>query len=957
VAVVLGLLLVPSAALAQTIQGTITDSSGAALPGATVTVHNVNTGVDRTAFSNDTGTYSARSLQPGVYDVTASLEGMQSARREGVKILVGQVLDLGFSLGVEDVSEVITVTSEAPLVEISRSSAAAYVGEEEIQALPISGRDFTEFAYLTPTVQADPVRGFITMSGQRGIYSGLNIDGTSAKSAFFGYGRGGEATENDGLVVAQDSVKEFQVVTNGFSPEYGANGGGYINVVTKSGTNELKGSLFYFFRDESLVEDIPSSPLDDARGNDGSRPVDEFKRDNYGLSIGGPIAKDRTHFFFSYDQTIRDEPITRDLRTPGIFDLIMQRAAGEPGFAALLDGFERNADGSATGLFLREVDNLILFGKINHQINASNSLAFRINFTDYQRLSSFKDEESDKTEETTSIVGSLVSVIGTSAINEFRIQQSEDKLDRLSQRVGEPIEAQIRFRFGDRDSVGKFDFLPIFVNEEKLQIQDSFSYLFGNHDLKFGIDYQRDDLSQLFAGSLDGRYDFRSAEDFLNNNASSVRIYFGNVQNPNYDETQSLLGVYAQDSWKPNANLTLNYGVRYGATYNPGNLPHIFPEGRDIPDDTDNIAPRLGFAYSLGDEGKDVIRGGIGLFYGRTPSLLFASQVQQNGLFPNFGRISVSPGEIGFVPLGTPIDNENPPLDSPNSPAFVDPDFEDAENLRINLGYEKELVAGWAGGVDLIWAEGSKLQSNVELNRTITFDEFGRPVTSSTRPDSNFNEIFTRQSIGESEYIAVTLKANKRWNGKYQVQAHYTWSDDKDTDSNERSATGVSVSVPTDVRYDWGTSDRNVEHRFVLSGVATLPWELKLSGIVELRSGRPFSAVDGGSDFAYCGFGRLGFNCVEPRAIVNGERLGRNTFEEDSVSRVDLRLSKFFKIGDWQIDVFGEVFNLFNENSFETNHGFRGFGQRDPSSSEFGVSDILITDQRQFQIGARISFR
>ncbi|MCG8460818.1 MAG: carboxypeptidase regulatory-like domain-containing protein, partial [Holophagales bacterium] len=486
-AVSLLLLLVPLAAQAQvlgTIQGYITDSEGAALPGASVDVENVETGASRTVFTDGNGYYRARSLASGKYNVTATLDSFQATRREDVSLFVGQTLDINLELAVESVNEVITVTSEAPLIESSRSSAADYVSQEEIQALPILGRDFKEFAFLTPTVQDDPERGFITMSGQRGIYSGLNIDGTSAKSAFFGYGRGGEATENDGLVVAQDSVKEFQVITNGFAPEYGANAGGYINVITQSGTNTLRGTAFYFYRDDSMSADIPSSPLDDARGRDGSRPVDEFERENLGISIGGPIAQDRTHFFFSFDQTDRSDPITRNIDTPGVYDLILQRGESDPNFLRLVEGYERNADGSATGLFLRDVDNLILFGKIDHQFTDSVSGNLRANITDYERFSSFKDEESEKIEDTTSFVGSLVAVVGDAAINEFRVQLASDELDRLSQRVGEPIEAQIRFRFGDNDSVGKFDFLPIFVEEDKLQVQNNFSYLFGSHDLK-----------------------------------------------------------------------------------------------------------------------------------------------------------------------------------------------------------------------------------------------------------------------------------------------------------------------------------------------------------------------------------------------------------------------------------------------------------------------------------------
>ena len=953
-------LLVPVAAQAQqvlgSIQGTVTDSDGAALPGVTVETTNVDTGASRVVVTDERGFYKARSLASGDYTVTASLEGFQTTRQDGVQLLVAQTLTINFSLGIEEVSEVITVTSDAPLIETSRSSAASYVSEEEIQALPIAGRDFKEFAFLAPTVQNDPERGFITMSGQRGIYSGLNIDGTSAKSAFFGYGRGGEATENDGLVVAQDSVKEFQVITNGFAPEYGANAGGYINVVTQSGTNDIKGTGFYFFRDDSMVEDIPSSPLDDARGRDTSRPVDEFERDNYGLSLGGPIAKDRTHFFFSYDQTNRDEPTTQTLDTPGIYDLIVQRAESDGRFLALLDGYDRNPDGSAIGLFLRSVDNQILFGKIDHQFSDSVSASLRANLTDYERFSTFKDEESEKIEKTDSLVGSVVAVIGDSAVNEFRIQAASDQLDRLSQRVGEPIEAQIRFRFGDFDSVGKFDFLPIFVEEDKTQIQNSFSYLFGAHDLKFGIDYQEDDLAQLFAGSRDGRYDFNSPEDFLNNEASNVRIYFGSVQFPNYDETQSLLGLYAQDSWQASDALTLNFGLRYNATDNPGDLAHLFPEGREIPDDDDNWAPRFGFAYSPG-EGRDVFRGGIGIFYGRTPSLIFASQVQQNGLYPNFGRVNVQPGDIGFVPLGQNIDNENPPLDAPNSPSYVDPSFEDPETLRFNFGYERELGGGWKSGVDLVYAEGENLQSNDELNRTYEFDEFGRPIALPDRPNPDFNEIFVRRSVGESEYKAVTFKLDKRYNGRYQLQAHYTWAEDRDTDSNERSATGVTISIPNDPGYDWGLSDRDVEHRFLASGLVELAWGIKLSGIFEFRSGRPFTAHDAGADFRYCGFSSLGFNCLDPRAVVNGEVVERNSERNEDITRLDLRLTKGFNFGDWTIDVFGEVFNVFNEHGFEVGTGFGNIGQRDPTDDEFGIASNLVTDQRQFQFGVRLSFR
>ncbi|MEE8137649.1 MAG: TonB-dependent receptor, partial [Thermoanaerobaculia bacterium] len=660
---VAGLLVPLSGALAQvtgTIQGHITDQSGAVLPGVTVVVANMDIGAKRTVVTNAEGFYIAKSLRSGNYSVTASLEGMQTVRQENIVLLVGQILDVNLELGVGEVEEIISVTAESPLIEVSRSSAAFYLNEKQIGEYPIIGRDFTAFAGFAPTVLPETDRGFIHISGQKGIYTGMNIDGTSGKSAFFGYGRGGEATENEGLVIAQDSVKEFQVVTAGFTPEYGNNGGGYINVITKSGTNTLKGTAFYFFRDDGLAEDLPSSPLDDARGIDGSRPVDEFERTNWGLSVGGPIQQDRTHFFFSYDQTERDEPFRDDIDIPGLFDAVVGRG-GE--FLDLVRGYERNVDGTATGLFLESIENLVLFGKVNHQFNDSHSGSFRINYTDYEVTNDIPGGESLKTEDTISIVASLVSLIGSNKVNEARIQLSEDNLDRLSDLEGGPptTAAELEFRIGGRSELlGKAFFLPIFVEEEKLQIQDNFSYLFGDHDLKFGVDYQKDDLSQLFVGFKDGRFRFTSIDNFLNDFALLQLIFYGPTTNPNFDETQEILAVYAQDTWRANEKLTLNYGFRFSQTDNPGGLQHVFPEGREIPDDTDNFAPRFGFTYALGDAGKDVIRGGAGLFYGRTPTLLFAGPVVQNGLFPNFGISFALFFFDGFKPYGEPIDNLNP---------------------------------------------------------------------------------------------------------------------------------------------------------------------------------------------------------------------------------------------------------------------------------------------------------
>ena len=389
-------------------------------------------GHSRTTVTNQGGFFALRAVPNGEYDLLASLAGFRTTRRENVRLLVGQSFEVDLRLGLASVEETVLVTGQAPLLEVGRTGAAGYVTEDEIANLPISGRDFVRFALLKPTVQVDP-GGRISLSGQRAVNSGLTIDGADAQSAFFGFGRGGLAREGGGALVAQESVQEFQVVTGGYSAEAGRSGGGAMNVVTKSGTNDLAGSGVFFLRDDEMAARLPRSPLDAARGvpADAVRyEVDEFRRYNWGASLGGPIRRDRTHFFLSYDQTAQNQPFLHDIRGRGQYDAVLAA------FPELVAGYRPNDDGTAaadpvngrtaSGQFLRETDNLILFGKLNHRASDRHALTLRYNFTDYSRVSDFVGEESRRFVESHSTVGSVVSVVGESGVNELRLQYAYD---------------------------------------------------------------------------------------------------------------------------------------------------------------------------------------------------------------------------------------------------------------------------------------------------------------------------------------------------------------------------------------------------------------------------------------------------------------------------------------------------------------------------------------------------
>ena len=278
-------LALPATSAAQSlasVQGFVSDGTGASLPGVTIELVDLERGQRRTAVTNQGGFFALRAVPSGEYDLVASLAGFRTSRREGVRLLVGQSLEVDLRLGLAAVEETVVVTGQAPLLEVGRTGVAGYVTEDEIANLPISGRDFVRFALLKPTVQVDAA-GRISLSGQRAVNSGFTIDGADAKSAFFGFGRGGLAREGGGALVAQESVREFQVVTSGYSAEAGRSGGGAMNVITKSGTNELSGSGVLFLRDDQLAARLPRSPLDAARGvpaADTRYEVGEFRRYN-----------------------------------------------------------------------------------------------------------------------------------------------------------------------------------------------------------------------------------------------------------------------------------------------------------------------------------------------------------------------------------------------------------------------------------------------------------------------------------------------------------------------------------------------------------------------------------------------------------------------------------------------------------------------------------------------------
>ncbi len=945
------------------VQGFVSDDTGASLPGVTVELVDLERGQRRTAVTNREGFFALRAVPGGVYDLVASLTGFRTMRRENVRLLVGQSFEVDLRLGLAAVEETVVVVGQAPLLEVGRAGAAGYVHEEEISNLPISGRDFVRFALLMPTVQVD-ASGRISLSGQRAVNSGFTIDGADAKSAFFGFGRGGLAREGGGALVAQESVQEFQVVTSGYSAEAGRSGGGAMNVITKSGTNDLSGSVVLFGRDDQMAARLPRSPLDAARGVPADDPryeVDEFRRYNWGASLGGPIRRDRTHFFVSYDQTAQNQPFLRHIRGRGQYDAVLAA------FPGVLAGYLPNDDGmaaadpargrTASGSFLRETDNLILFGKLNHRATDRQALTLRYNFTRYSRVSDFVGEESRRFVRSHSTVGSLVSVVGDNGVNEFRAQYAYDDFDRRSHLPDSALQASFRIFYPSFGSFGKPWWLPVSNDERKLEIQERFSFLSGNHELRAGFSLSHDALSEFFAGNADGSYDFDSLQDFAAGTPARAVIFFGIMENPNFEVSQQILGAYVQDSWSPNRSLTLQVGARWDGTLNPGAIEHVLPAGRRIPDDLDNFSPRAGVVWSP-DPGS-VVRGAAGVFYARTPTLLFSTAHSDTGIYPRYGNAIVTPGETGFVPLGAPIDNDSPPAGLIPALSHFAPGFEDPRTIRFNVGYERELGGNLAASLDLLHARSDSLASNFDANvAASTRDPFGRPVYSGQRINPAYGPILVRASPARSDYLALTAALRRRFRDGVQFQAHYTWSRDRSNDDNERSGS-LTLTDPTHPDYDWGLSIRDIPHRFVASGIFSLPFDIMASGIFTAQSGSPYTALDPAVGFHnHPGFA-VGPHGAQTRAVVDGELAPVNGERNAPWTNLDLRLTRRFQLGVARVEALFEVFNLLNTGAFRVGHAdqqevFENDGVT--PNPEFGLASLLVGAPRQAQLGLRVAF-
>lgn len=578
------------------IGGNVQDESGGALPGVSVETRNVATGFSQNATSDARGRYAFQLLPPGDYSVSASLEGFAPVRRTGITVPLGVTVQVDLKMRPSDVKEQVVVSGAAPIVETTSADIDANVNERAIKTLPLNGRNFTDLVALTPgTILDDNNR--VHVGGNRGIQNNFQIDGADSNSSFFGEQRGGV---RPAFTFSQEAIQEFQVVSSAYNAQYGRATGGIVNAITKSGTNDFHGSAFGYYQDDSFVEE------DALRREQG-----EFERKQYGFTLGGPIVRDRLHFFLGVDVQDRTDPRFRDYDQELFNASFARNPAANQAFLASL-GLDFNKE---FGRQIQSNDVIVPLFKLDWQINERHRATLRDNYSDQEGinqtsnfLSTGLSNNGFEENSFNSVVGSVNSVLSETTFNEFVGQYALEERPRTANSTALP-EIEIGPNF--RAVVGQNNFLPNYLDEERWQFIDNFTWYLGNHSLRAGFDFSQVEYDDGFFRFAGGQYRFNSYDDFFARRPRDYTQAFSEFNGAVKYDTQYWAG-YVQDEWKIVPNLTLNLGVRYDFQNNPDSEDSVplYLDAETIPDDDDNWAPRLGLAWDPCNDGKSVVRRG-----------------------------------------------------------------------------------------------------------------------------------------------------------------------------------------------------------------------------------------------------------------------------------------------------------------------------------------------------------
>ncbi len=970
-------------AMAQTdvttvrVSGTVRDPDGGALPGATIEVKSLDTGRVLQAVTDSRGFYRIIDLETGRYDITCGLAGFTTAKREGVRLLLGSATTVDFTLQLARATETLTVTSEVPLVEVASTAASTTIQTEQIQQLPVSGRNFSNLVLAMPETTTSNERNYMSLSGQRGINTSIVIDGVDDNNPFFG-GALGQAENRAPLQISQESIKEFQVITNGASVELGHSGGGFVNVITKTGTNVLKGSAFYYNQPNSML----------AKRVDGTSLPDQNKQ-QYGFSLGGPFVTDKLFFFASYDQQKQST------------NFPILPAAYDPAVAAKYPYFKSGTN------FDQTQDGKVVFGRLDYQFANSQRLTGRTNYAEYlgdngTSSSSYNATGHNGIEQMflRSTVVSWSGAFGNNWLNDANLQWAIEDTPRLAKNNQYP---EVQVQSGGA-SFGGISYLPIKPTQvQRKTFADSLTYLYGDHVFKGGVEYNDTSVNQIFKGNWRGVYIFPNQAAFLAGKWSQFR-QFGGLNGLTADQAgqvkfgQKELALFLQDQWYIAPNLTASLGVRVENLNNPDapvlnpdviNADGSRPLNGHIPDSNNQWSPRLGITWSPGGTNETVLRLSAGRFWSRTPGLLFSQLYSSNGLQGTQYNISAvrvggvyqdptdpnckdSSGKSCYDPLApgwganfdptilAPIDFSKVPNPKGLGVFTIASNFKNPYTDRVTFSFDQQILKDTVVNFDFTYAKGYQLERLTDLNLQYALNPDGsvklspingQPMFTGTsaaaRPDHYYTSVREYVSDASAEYKAVVMTLRRRFTERLFGFLAVTYSIDKDNDSNERNYSGPTAEDQYDLNKNWGYSVRDQRWKIGLNGVWNTPWwGLSLSGTYYYNTGSPFTpytTTDANADGNFT-----------DRPTINGVHLARDSYRYPDSSGINLRVQKAFDVGPGKIGVIVECFNCSNNANKTITNTTWGDGQTPLAT--FDKANQPTSFVRTFQLALRYDF-
>ena len=928
--VVVALTLVGSSIYAQQgtseLRGGIVDQQNAVLPGVSITVRNQDTGMFRETISNADGTYFVAAVPPGVYEIRASLPGFRPYVRTGIRLEVGTTTTVPVTLEVGGLEQAVTVTAQVPLVDITSQEVGGHITDLELTQLPSVNRNFIGAVGLLPGVVPNiSTESFgsdaVVVNGTDSRNNNYMVDGANNNDDVIGQRAGTQAR------TPIEAIQEFQVLTHQFDAEFGRTTGAVINAVTKQGTNRFRGSAFSFLQDAALT-------TRDFFAKQRNLAKPDTTQQQYGGTIGGPIVRDKAHFFFSLERVLVDRGTTINI-------------AARPEFNTATTTRDR-------------VWNTMIRG--DHQLNANHTWGIRwlreaspqknqvVPVGGRQVTLNAAREESDVDQAT---VGSFNSVLGNARLNTVRLAFTRENVAfgnpgfNANGRRQDELPPTLEFQtFVDQQS----EVAQARINNA-WALDDTFSWLVsdwgGSHELKFGFQYQLTTVESTDQGYMNGYFTFRGNEPFdARNPATYPERLEIRVPGPlEWDLKAHFAAGFAQDRWHLNNRLTLSLGLRYDLEVIPlreENNP-AFADVNDYPVDKNNVSPRLGFAYTLDEDNRSVVRGGYGLFYDKTHIELI-SAVLTSGVFSNSFRTvfpanaadpGPSRGQLPTEPLlrGGPEVNRDlvrqlfPPgstIRNTGDVFFDSPDRRIPYTHQMTIGYERQLGGSTAAGADYVHAIGRDLFLTRDLNPGLRVD------TTRTGTVVRVNPAFTRSvlqrvNMGRTEYDALELHLDKRFSQNYSAKVSYTLSYSRGNTSGN-GIPQLVTQVLDDPRLDAseGPTDFDRRHNFVVSGMARVPRTggLTVSAVARALSGLPFSIIDSNTDADRNGiladFLPAGtYQGTGANAISVDYDGTRNGAYGPGFFQLDLRVGYRLPMGAARtLDVFGEVFNVTDRANF-----------------------------------------